>query len=251
MNFNELQHEWDAQQLTYMPDREERFTAMLDAVEAVVGKAPRILDLAGGTGSITLRALQRLPDATSVVLDIDAALLAIAAGTFRGDDRVQVVSADLASAAWTAAVGDAEFDAILTSTALHWLPAERVAEVYAEAGSLLASPGIFANADHMADDGLPVLSELLASYRDTQRLQMLASSAATDWDGWWDRLRGEPELAAAVAERDARFAARGGSAHTESAMPASWHVATLRAAGYAETGLVWRGFTDAVVVGTR
>jgi len=34
-------------------------------------------------------------------------------------------------------------------------------------------------------------------------------------------------------------------------MPASWHVATLRAAGYAETGLVWRGFTDAVVVGTR
>jgi len=252
VNWQQLQQVWDAQQLTYLPDREERFAAMLDAVEAVVGDAPRILDLAGGTGSITLRALQRFPRATSVVLDVDAALLAIAAGTFEGDDRVRVVPADLATSAWSASLaGWPGFDAVLTATALHWLPAERVAEVYAEAGSLLSHPGLFANADHMADDGLPGLSESLTAYREAKRLRLLATSDATDWDGWWDRLRSEPELAPAVAARDARFAERGGSAHTESSFPASWHVATLRAAGFTEAGLLWRGLTDAIAVGTK
>jgi SAM-dependent methyltransferase len=252
MDWEGLQREWDAQQLTYMPDREERFTAMLDAVEALVGDRPRILDLAGGTGSISRRVLARFPNARSVVVDIDAALLAIAAGTFAGDERVQVVSADLATPAWIDAVpADRPFDAVLTATALHWLPAERVAEIYAEAGTLLAHPGLFANADHAADDGLVATTESFSAFRETRRAAMLDSSGATDWDGWWDRMRAVPELTDAVAARDARFAERGGSSHTESTMPASWHVATLRAAGYAEAGLVWRGLTDAVVVGTR
>lgn len=253
MDWEALQRDWDAQQSTYLPDREERFTAMLDAVQAIVGDAPRILDLAGGTGSITRRALRRFPAARSVVVDVDAALLAIASGTFADDDRVVVASADLATPAWLDALPEQgpAFDAVLTATALHWLPAERVAQVYAEAATVLARPGVFANADHAPDDSLPATSEVLGAYRDTQRSRLMAATGATDWDGWWERLRDVPELRDAVAERDARFAERGGSSHTESAMPASWHVATLRASGYAEAGLVWRGFTDAVVVGTR
>jgi SAM-dependent methyltransferase len=253
MDWEALQRDWDAQQATYLPDREERFTAMLDAVEAIAGDAPRILDLAGGTGSITRRALHRFPSARSVVVDIDAALLAIAAGTFAGDDRVTVVSADLAAPAWLEALPEQGrvFDAVLTATALHWLPSERVAEVYAEAATVLANPGVFANADHAPDDGLPATSDVLSAYRDAQRARVTVDTGATDWDGWWERLRTMPELNEAVAARDARFAERGGSSHTESTMPASWHVATLRASGYAEAGLVWRGFTDAVVVGTR
>ncbi len=78
MDWTAWQQRWDAQQQAYLPDREERFTAVLDAVEAACGRAPRVLDLAGGTGSITRRVLARFPAATSTVLDVDAALLAIA-----------------------------------------------------------------------------------------------------------------------------------------------------------------------------
>jgi SAM-dependent methyltransferase len=253
VDWERLQHDWDAQQQTYLPDREERFTAMLDAVEALVGDAPRILDLAGGTGSITLRARRRFPKSTSVLVDVDAALLRIAAGTFAADERVQVLTADLATPDWLESVPSepGQFDAVLTATALHWLPAERVAQVYAEAGSLLASPGLFANADHMPDDGLPTLTDKLLGFRESRRVQVTVSAGATDWEGWWDRLRDEPELAAAVAARDARFAERRGSAHTESEMPVSWHAATLRAAGFSEAGLVWRGLADGIVVGLR
>jgi hypothetical protein len=116
---------------------------------------------------------------------------------------------------------------------------------------LLARPGLFANADHAVDDGLIAATEKFSAYRETQRAAMLTSSGATDWDGWWERLRAMPELSDAVAARDARFSERGGSSHTESTMPASWHIATLRATGYAEAGLAWRGLNDAVVVGTR
>ncbi|MEE3921525.1 hypothetical protein V2I01_34525 [Micromonospora sp. BRA006-A] len=41
------QESWDRQQEAYLPDREHRFAAMLDAVEAVAGdRPPRVLDLA-------------------------------------------------------------------------------------------------------------------------------------------------------------------------------------------------------------
>lgn len=252
MDWNALQQEWDSQQTTYLPDREDRFAAMLDAVEAAVGDEPRILDLAGGTGSITIRALDRFPKATSVVLDVDAALLAIAAGTFDGDERVQVLSADLATRDWRRALGDgAEFDAVLTATALHWLTPERVAGVYAEAASVLRPGGIFANADHMPDEGLAGLTGALSALTGKRQEQAQAEPGATDWDGWWVRLRTEPALADAVAARDARFAERGGSEHTESTMSSAWHVAALREAGFVEAGLVWRGHTDAAVVGIR
>jgi SAM-dependent methyltransferase len=253
MDWERIQQGWDAQQQIYMPDREERFAAMLDTVEAVVGDQPRILDLAGGTGSITRRALDRFPAGSSVIVDVDAALLAIAAGTFADDDRVRVIAVDLATPEWRITLGadDGSFDAVLTATALHWLPAERVAGVYAEVGALLRPGGIFANADHMADDGLPIVTESLARFSEARHTRLMASPDAADWDGWWAALRTEPELAAAIAARDARFADRGGSAHTESTMPSTWHIASLRDAGYSEAGLVWRGLTDAVVVAAR
>jgi trans-aconitate methyltransferase len=100
-----------------MPDRETRLSAMLDVVESVAGESPRVLDLAGGTGSITRRLLARLPAATSVVLDIDPVLLSIAPASFAGDDRVLVVEADLADPKWPAALSPARFDAVLTATA--------------------------------------------------------------------------------------------------------------------------------------
>ncbi len=252
MDWELLQQQWDAQQETYMPDREERFTAMLDAVEAWLGSAPRVLDLAGGTGSISRRLLTRSPRASTVIVDVDPALLAIAAGSFSGDGRVRICRADLATPAWLDALGEppGSFDAVLTATALHWLPEERVAAVYREAASLLRPGGLLANADHMADDGLEgSVGAGLDSFAEARTAAVRDLTGAPDWAGWWEQLAGYPELAAVVAERHARFAERARGTHTESTPPSSWHVHALRQAGFAHAGLVWRGLGDAVVVG--
>lgn len=112
------QRSWDRQQEWYMPDREERFQVMLDMVEATVGPAPRVLDLACGTGTITDRLLARMPDATSTGVDLDPALLTIARGHFAADHGVTLISADLTDPEWTAKLPHDTYDAVLTGRSL-------------------------------------------------------------------------------------------------------------------------------------
>lgn len=250
VDFDRIQRGWDEQQTAYMPDREERFAAMLDAVEALCGPKPRVLDLACGTASITRRLLARLPDATSVALDLDPALLRIAAGTFEGDERVQVVAADLGLPGWRDVVDEAggEIDAVLTATALHWLPEDRVRRLYAELAGLLRPGGVFVNADSMADEGLRGASGRIDEWLRARREALYANAGALSWEAWWKELRSDPEFTDVVAQRDTLFAE---GDHTESMPSSQTHEAFLREAGFAEVGVIWRGLTDAAVLGLR
>ncbi len=238
------QQSWDRQQTAYMPDREERYTAQLDVVDAICTRPPRVLDLAGGTGSISLRLLDRFPDADVTLLDIDPALLAIARGSL--GDRARIVRTDLTDPSWSAGLGP--FDAVLTATALHWLPADRLAVLYGEIRDVLRDGGVFINADHAIDDGLPSLSTALADRARERRHALYASGETVDWEQWWIEAAADPALADLVAERNAHFK---GSHAAEFNPPVSWHLDSLRAAGYREVGLVWRGLTDAAVAGVR
>jgi SAM-dependent methyltransferase len=242
------QESWDRQQEAFLPDREERFAAMLDTVDAV-GTATaglRVLDLAGGTGSISLRVHRRFPDAVTTLVDVDPVLLAIARASM--PERATVVAADLRAGNWTAALPHQHYDAALTATALHWLPADRLAELYREVRDVLRPGGVFVNADHMLDGGLPGLTERLAERARARREARWAAGAVLSWDGWWERAAADPALGPLVAERDAVFGRRG---HTESDPPVTWHLDALRAAGYAEVGLIWRRAADAAFAAVR
>jgi SAM-dependent methyltransferase len=241
------QESWDRQQEAFMPDREQRFAAMLDAVAAVTdGERPRVLDLAGGTGTISLRTLARFPTAEISLLDQDPALLAIATASLAG--RVTVVDADLARPDWTARLPHRGYDAVLTATALHWLPAERLAVLYAEIREVLRPGGVLVNADHMVDEGLPGLTKRLTAAADARRQARYAAGAVLSWADWWARAGADPTLAPLVARRHVLYP----SGHAPSwGPPAAWHLDALRTAGYAEVGTLWRGGTDAAVAAVR
>jgi SAM-dependent methyltransferase len=224
------QASWDAQQAVFLPDRETRFAALLDVVEAIAGDAPRVLDLAGGTGSITRRLLDRFPAATSTVLDVDAALLEIARATFAGDDRVAVVRADLGTPAWRREVSGAPYDAVLTATALHWLADARRATLYAEVRDVLRPGGAFVNADHMPDPGLPTLTAALGELEVRRRERAWAAGDVLSWEAWWAAAREDGWLGPFVAERDAFY---GADHAADSTPPVDWHLDALRAAGFA------------------
>ncbi|MCU7725125.1 class I SAM-dependent methyltransferase [Actinoplanes sp. KI2] len=252
------QESWDRQQTAFMPDREERFAAMLTAVDAVTdGRAPRVLDLAGGTGTIALRTLARFPDAEVTVLDQDPVLLTIAGATLAG--RATIIDADLGDPGWRAKLpgetfsteaGDpGAFDAVLTATALHWLPAERVATLYGEIREVLRPGGIFVNADHMPEESLPTLSERLRARGRQLREERYESGAATSWAEWWRRAAADEVLGPKVIERERIYPSV--SHDQEWTPPALWHVDALRVAGFAEAGVLWRGGTDAAVAGLR
>jgi SAM-dependent methyltransferase len=239
------QESWDRQQQAYLADREERFTAMLDVVEAVAPD-PAILDLAGGTGSISLRALRRFPHATTTLLDLDPALQAIARATL--PERSTVVTADLRTPDWIDALPRRDYDAVLTATALHWISEDRLPTLYGEIREVLRPGGVFINADRMPDDGLPKLTERIGEHERLRREARYTAGVVLSWRAWWDLAGQDPVLGPLVAKREALFAGRHAAEWTP---PVSWHLDALRKAGYSEVGITWRGAADAAVTGVR
>ncbi|MBO1336136.1 trans-aconitate 2-methyltransferase [Streptomyces sp. VRA16 Mangrove soil] len=240
------QESWDRQQEWYMPDREERFRVMLDMVEACVGTAPRVLDLACGTGSITDRLLKRFPEATSVGVDLDPALLAIARGTFEGDERVAFVGADLKDPQWTRALPHDSYDAVLTATALHWLHAEPLAVLYGQLAPLVRDGGVFMNADHMIDQSTPRINAAERALRHT-RMDAAKAGGAVDWAEWWALAAADPVLAEPTARRFEIY-----GEHADGETPsAAWHAGALRDAGFGEARAVWGSPSDAMVLALK
>jgi SAM-dependent methyltransferase len=240
------QHSWDRQQEGYMPDREQRLTALLDVVEAVAGPEPLVLDVACGTGSITRRLLDRLPGARSIAVDVDPALLSIAGATFAGDDRVRLVTADLASPDWVGLLPETPVDAVVTATAFHWLGEPLLRRVYRDLFGVVRPGGAVANADLMLPADLPRLGELLTGV-ERRRSAEVRTDGRPEWSEWWDLAGADPLLADAVAERQARF----GIDHPDFDPPSQWHADALLDAGFAEAGVTWRSGTHAVVAALR
>ncbi|MFB6961117.1 methyltransferase domain-containing protein [Streptomyces sp. NPDC056309] len=240
------QESWDRQQEWYMPDREERFRIMLDMVEALVGTAPRVLDLACGTGSITARLLDRFPGATSTGVDLDPALLAIARGTFDGDDRVSFVAADLKDPDWPAKLPYDSYDAVLTATALHWLHSEPLAALYGRVAELVRDGGVFMNADHMIDETTPRINAAERAQRHA-RMEQAKRAGALDWAEWWQLAAMDPALAEPTARRFEIY-----GEHADGDMPsAAWHARVLRDQGFTEARPVWCSPSDTLLLALK
>ena len=240
------QESWDRQQEWYMPDREERFRIMIDMVEALVGAAPRVLDLACGTGTITARLLARLPGATSTGVDLDPALLAIAEGTFADDDRVTFVTADLKDPHWPAKLPYATYDAVLTATALHWLHSEPLAALYGQVAELVRDGGVFMNADHMIDETTPRINAAERARRHAA-MDQAKRNGALDWAEWWEVAAQDPVLAGPTARRFEIY-----GEHADGEMPsAAWHARVLREQGFGEARPVWASPSDTLLLAVK
>ncbi|MGW1955342.1 class I SAM-dependent methyltransferase [Streptomyces sp. NPDC001920] len=240
------QESWDRQQEWYMPDREERFRIMLDMVEALVGPAPRVLDLACGTGSITARLLARFPEATSTGVDLDPALLAIAEGSFAGDTRVSFVTADLKDPDWPAKLPHDSYDAVLTATALHWLHRDPLADLYGRIADLVRDGGVFLNADHMIDQSTPRINAAERAQRHA-RMDQAKADGALDWSEWWQLAAKDPVLAERTARRFEIY-----GEHADGDTPsAEWHARVLREKGFAEARPVWCSPSDTLLLALR
>ncbi|WP_129667677.1 class I SAM-dependent methyltransferase [Phytoactinopolyspora endophytica] len=229
----ELQRTWDLQQETYLPYRESAFTALLDSVEAVGAEHGRVLDLAGGTGSLSRRLTRRFPGIDVTLLDLDPVLLAIASASVA--PTVNVVRADLGAGDWVAALPYDSYDAVVTATSLHCLPPDRLRVLYGEIRQVIAPGGLFCNADRMAEDNLATMTARLAVRREER------SGPRHTWQDWWKGIASDPRLASVLRERGS------GLTSADWYPPGSWHMRSLADAGFDEAGVVWRREEQAVV----
>ena len=233
---------WDVQQEDYLPDREERFTALIDAVEEAAGRPdPLVLDLGCGPGSLSVRLLGRIPAATVVAIDADPVLLELGRKAWTRLSSLRFADQDLRVPGWPAALGlDRQADAAVSTTALHWLPPDALAVLYREVASVLRPGGLLLNGDHLREDEetAPTLARLDQALIEREERRRAPDGRTESWHGWWDAVRADPALAGLAAERDRR--APEANHHGSPSGLLSVHVAALRAAGFAEVGTIWQ-----------
>jgi SAM-dependent methyltransferase len=239
---------WDRQQEVYLPDREERFTALIDAVEAAAGRPdPLVLDLGCGPGSLAVRLLARLPEATVVAVDTDPVTLSLGRTAYGNLPGLVFADIDLRTPGGESLLSlsaGRQADAVVSTTALHWLSGTELRTLYGRLAVLLRPGGLFLDGDHLRLDETanPVLAGLERELEDREARRRFPgghAGRAEDWRQWWQAVTAEPTLSAAVAER----AERGlGSADHTSADGArlETHASALLNAGFREVGTIWQ-----------
>lgn len=250
----DLVRRWDAQQSAYIAHREDRFAALLDALELAEVEPRLVLDLACGPGSTTERVLRRFPDVHVVAVDLDPVLLALAGEHLAAEglgDRVTLVDADLTDRSWRDAVLDAgggrPFDAAVSTTALHWLLPEQLVRLYRHVHQLLGPGGLLLNGDHFHPDHRTPAARAWAAAHDARTQAAAFAAGAEPWDVWWSAAAEHPVAGPLLPERERRFAGRDATPATA----VDFQLAALTQAGFAEVGTVWQLFDDYVVHGVR
>ena len=115
-------------------------------LEFVAPGTRRILDLGTGDGRLLALVRQRHPDTDAVAVDFSPAMLEAVRKRFAGDSRVTVVEQNMDSP--LPALGN--FDAVISSFAIHHLVDERKRGLYTEIFDRLNAGGVFCNLEHVA-----------------------------------------------------------------------------------------------------
>jgi len=248
IDWHHWQERWDAQQAIYV-DRERRFAALLDVLGALAPAELVVVDLGAGPGSLTQRLLDRFPRAQVTAVDLDPVLLEMGRATL-GDagGRLTWIEADLREPPWVDRLPQRPVHAVVSSTALHWLPLADLAATYRTAYQILAPGGVLLNADRFRfARQRGTIWRTLRQLADARRERELARGAE-GWDAWWSALGAIEEAQPLIAERTRRFAWFGAGVEAPSM---DMHEAALMDAGFDEVDIVWQDLDARIVAALK
>lgn len=239
-------YRWEAMQNSYVPQRLARFDLILGLTDAPPKAEIRILDLGCGPGSLSLRALEYYPRARIVAVDFDPILLAMgrhAAG--KTTNRIDFVQNDIRRAEFWQTYVEA-FDLVISATALHWLSAEHLAQVYRQSYRALKKGGWLANSDHVASDNPDQQIEYRKSLQ-AGRDSAFRASGAEKWTPFWQNLHQQLARSDISSLPDARDYWEG----SDDGQPESVHRQALQQCGFQDMGLLWHEAGEAIVAARK
>jgi SAM-dependent methyltransferase len=236
-----LLESWDAQQDSSIPNREPKFEGMLEVLAAYLPTTFKALDLGSGPGSLSLRILRRFPDASVVAVDFDPVLLKIGQNALKDfGGRIAWVDADVGTAGWRGRLPTSKFDAVVSSTAIHWMDKPRVRRLYRDLARVLRGGGIFLNGDVMPWVTSKKLHEISEKIRYSKHGTLEVEFAP--WREWWEKVEKEQRaLASAFEEKKKRFA---NGQPSEGMLPIETHIRMIRQAGFGEVDTIWQNLLE-------
>lgn len=208
-----------------------RFELLCDLLPFERDDKVRILDMGAGFGALSQVVLSRFPNAHIVTLDGSAAMLALLRQRqARFDNRISPVHANYSTPEWQDFLGEgAEFDAIISSQAMHGLR-ERRADLFKELYEMLRPGGCFINIDLVRASS----EQLQKRYRDIQ-----ISRYATHIE----KVTGEaPSDAQTTADIDGVPIGKTQNARQRTWSPGDWttDLQWLREAGFIDVDCFWK-----------
>lgn len=241
---------WELQQNLEIKGREERFDFMFEVAGHLAGPNARILDLACGPGSLGGRFTKRYPNAESVGIDYDPVLLHLA-GSYSGYDhqRMSFVEADLGQPGWTDLLKVKDFNAVMSTTALHWLNKSSLKRVYQEIYQVLGENGIFLNGDHLypsweTEEIQGLFHDMRHQYQEEQK----STGKGMTWFKWWEELGKEEELKELLEERKRRYPE---ADHHNHPVSLEEHMQFLRDAGFRAVDVGWQELDNRVIMALK
>ena len=245
INYDEFLSSWELQQNALIEMREERFSFMMDVIEETHPEVNRILDAGCGPASFSVRLAERFKDARIYSIDYDPVLLKLAkSNASRYGSRIKVLEYDLKGNDWAAGLADEGLDAIVSTTALHWIPRNNLSNVYENFYKLLKDGGIFMDGDHFRSNSDSVdLHEMYSKIRNKISKLNISREKAMNWEEWWGYISNSEIFREELMERAKRYAS---GSHDQN-VSLEEHIDILNHAGFSSTGVIWQYLDNRVL----
>lgn len=219
-HFEEEAEVFDGLIRTLIPSYEDMVNSMVLALPFHEKEKINVLDLGCGTGNISLKVKERFPNARITCVDMAENMIEIAKSKLASYNDIEFKIADFRDLDF-----QDDFDAVISSLALHHLQHQEKKLFYHTINRFLKKGGVFYNTDNILGSS-PHLNQL---YMDKWVNFMLKSHTQEEIDTVWLPKHREEDFPAPLMD----------------------HIHWLEDAGFKEVDVVWKSYMFGVYGGRK
>jgi tRNA (cmo5U34)-methyltransferase len=165
--FNKIAEKYDSQRKSLIPVFDDFYGIATSSIQ-LENPIPHVLEIGTGTGLFTEMFLEKYPNAKMDLVDIAQDMLNIAKERLNGNKNLNFYLKNIAN---FEPKENKQYDAIITSLAIHHLPDKKKEQLYNKIGEWLKPNGIFVNAEMIAGE-----TEYLNKMYEDWELQLAINS---------------------------------------------------------------------------